>query len=101
MELNCSITGVGMECQAQDKPGAGCDLHFSFYTQIRIPSFDYALSIPHFCCKGRGKNVRTRLERLLGEAIVFFQGFAEAIVRESDDGVTVDASHSLGSDHGV
>ena len=38
---------------------------------------------------------------LFGQAVVFFQDFAEAVVGKSDGRVVVDASHGLGGDHGV
>ena len=38
---------------------------------------------------------------LFGQAVVFFQDFAQAVVGKGDDGVVIDASHGFGGDHGV
>ncbi len=51
--------------------------------------------------RGRRASTEPFLSRLLRQAIVFLEGFAQAVVRKSDYGVIVDAGHSLGGDHRV
>src|SRR5947209_9273836 len=41
------------------------------------------------------------LSKSLNEAVVLFQDGAEALVRESDDAMILDAGHRLGRNHGV
>ena len=76
----------------------------------KVESSRQMLEAPTSKCSGPNAPTPTSFPRLLVrdggsdslcEAIVFFENFAQAVVRKRDDSVIFDAGHCFGRDHGV